>query len=155
MTYDGTWAASLNEKYRTDALRLFILGTKNSLNDIFFRHALKTCHQLWVQLKNLSLIMIASNLQIIMQNVLRRELTGMSNDKKRVQLRTITTRNRVKAYFSASRKLRITGLSQKRSYLNLWSLTNQPKRLKKSTARYTGPKQQRVNHLSQEDTPPN
>lgn len=36
MTYDSTLAASLNEKYRADALRVFISGTKKSLSDILF-----------------------------------------------------------------------------------------------------------------------
>jgi len=36
MTYDITVAASMNEKYRADALRVFISGTKKSLSDVLF-----------------------------------------------------------------------------------------------------------------------
>lgn len=36
MTYDASLAASLNEKYRADALRVFISGTKKQLSDILF-----------------------------------------------------------------------------------------------------------------------
>jgi len=36
MTYDNTVAASMNEKYRADALRVFISGTKKSLSDVLF-----------------------------------------------------------------------------------------------------------------------
>lgn len=36
MHYDGDLAASLNEKYRMDALRVFISGAKKSLSDILF-----------------------------------------------------------------------------------------------------------------------
>lgn len=36
MTYDNKVAASLNEKYRADALRVFISGTRKSLSDVLF-----------------------------------------------------------------------------------------------------------------------
>lgn len=36
MTYDRDVAASINEKYRADALRVFISGTKKSLSDVLF-----------------------------------------------------------------------------------------------------------------------
>jgi len=36
MTFDSALAMSLNEKYRTDALRVFVTGAKKSLSDILF-----------------------------------------------------------------------------------------------------------------------
>jgi len=36
MNYDTTVAASLNEKYRADALRVFISGVRKSLSDVIF-----------------------------------------------------------------------------------------------------------------------
>lgn len=36
MTFDSALAMSLNEKYRADALRVFVTGAKKSLSDILF-----------------------------------------------------------------------------------------------------------------------
>lgn len=36
MTYDANVASSLNEKYRADALRVFISGTRKTLSDVLF-----------------------------------------------------------------------------------------------------------------------
>lgn len=41
MTCDKPLAMSLNEKYRADALRVFITGTKKSLRDILFAKGAK------------------------------------------------------------------------------------------------------------------
>jgi len=189
MTYDNTVAASMNEKYRADALRVFISGTKKSLSDVLFSarpsdlpSALALAQEVEA---NHERYMFASSfarsteekLQRSEQRQQDRERNTITDSRSNLEGKNPHFNKKPRQPFrqdpvqpmdvdSSSRFRQPTqnqqsSLFHRQTQNNQWQTNqqnNQPnaysnhglahKRPNNSSARYTGPKHQRINHLA-------
>ena len=176
MTYDSKLAASLSEKYRADALRVFISGTKKSLSDILFSEAPKDLPSALALAQE-----VESNherYQFACSFAKSREEKAQRNEQRQQMQPTFDkiSPDQVKTPFykhkpqynspnvkqelpqpmdvdSSSRFRQLSQYQNQGSFSNAPNQNQVPKRPNSGTARYTGPKQQRINHLSQDENP--
>lgn len=157
MTYDNVLAASLNEKYRTDALRVFVSGTKKSLSDILFSAKPKDLP---------SALALAQEVESNHERYAFATTYARNIEDKAQQGLHIKNKNPYFSWRTANRNQQeqqvepmdidsSSRFRQPKQFNNQWR--NQPqnkinpvmKRPNSGTARFTGPKQQRINHLTQ------
>lgn len=189
MTYDTTVASSLNEKYRADALRVFISGTKKALSDVLFSarpidlpsalalaQEVESNHERYMFATNFARS-IEEKAQRIEQRQQVRDKTlaqdpkhnqpGKSPHYKRPEFSPQQEQVQPMDVDSSSRFRQATQYQQnatsskqtqwptQQQHTQYESYNNQGqanKRPNNGSARFTGPKQQRVNHLGTEDT---
>lgn len=186
MTYSGEIASSINEKYRMDALRVFISGTRKGLSDVLFSarpsdlpsalalaQEVESNHQFATNYARSVEENRKKRGDIIRDdgNVLAsHEARGAPFGKNPYFMRNHGFTNRQQKYDTAepmevdsSSRFRQTNKFQPVHSANTQSQLqygghNQfgrwMKRPYDGSARFTGPKQQRINHISHDDTIP-
>lgn len=195
MTYDRATAGPINEKYRMDALRVFISGTKKSLSDVLFSarpsdlpsalalaQEVESNHERYLFASNYARCLEDKERQ---KNDLRQHnrnsATGIQNIKnphffKRqnfgnripqkevlpidndVSMRTVQSTGRQPTnrgpsqgqYYENQVPMR-HGLPPHDHFYNNQAPGQAVKRQNSWSARFTGPKQQRINHVSHEN----
>lgn len=190
MTYDREIASSINEKYRMDALRVFISGTRKGLSDVLFAarpsdlpsalalaQEVESNHQRYQFATN-----YARSLEYNKRNgpdtnrnggnaSLGHEARGTQPAKNPYFAKNQGFTNRFPQRQDAVEPMDIDQSSRFRQTTKFQPMNNAPaqnqmhdgghaqygrwmKRPKDSSARLTGPKHQRINHISHEDVIP-
>lgn len=179
MTYDSTISISMNEKYRMDALRVFISGTKKDLSNVLFsaRPAdLPSALALAQEVEsNRERYLFASNYAKSRddrdrQRVEPQSVPGNTSNKNPHFTKRYRNNNSTvepmdvdeSARYRQSTRFKSDGKDSPQGQYNFKlgpteTYQNQSngqtvKRPNSGTGRYTGPKFQRINHLSQEDS---
>lgn len=169
MTYDSAIASSLNEKYRADALRVFISGTKKALSDVLFSARPKDLPSALALAQEVE----SNHERFQFANNFARSIEEKAHRNEHRQQKHLPSENNTSQpgknpYFKQktrdynqnvtqeppqpmdidnSSRFRQPTQNGNDTYL---SYPNQAsKRANSGTARYTGLKQQRVNHISQ------
>jgi hypothetical protein len=174
MTYDASLAASLNEKYRADALRVFISGTKKQLSDILFSARPKDLPSALALAQEVE----SNHERFHFANNYARSLEDRAqrNEQRYQKQQTIESSQQGKSPYYNKPRINNNGPPQRQEApqpmdIDSSSRFRQPtqhqanqgvsayspfpnqtqKRPNSGTARFTGPKQQRINNISQED----
>ena len=183
MTYESKIASQINEKYRSDDLRVFISGTKKALSDVFFASrptdlpsALALAQEVDA---NHDRYLFAANFARSIEERTQKTETRQSRERNPTQdarnnqqgknphftrkMETIPKNDQVQPMdFDSSSRYRQPTLYQtqnpaQQQAIQADNLNNQnqtSKRPNNSSARFTGPKQQRINHMTSENPSP-
>lgn len=172
MTYDGPIATTINAKYRMDALRVFISGTKKELSNVLFSARpsdLPSALALAQEVEsNRERYLFATNYAKSREDkerqrgepqpsagardknphFTRRQGSGNGNAQRRDTDEPMDVDE--SSRFRQSTRYNSNNVSPSQGQYNSQTNAQTVKRPNSGTARFTGPKQQRINMLSQE-----
>lgn len=177
MTYEKHLAASLNEKYRMDALRVFISGTKKPLCDVLFSarpsdlhsalalaQEVESNHERYLFASNYARSLEEKALKADVKRSSREKNAGMRNQmRNNPEAENPHLKHPGFSYKNSHNSepvqaMEVDSSTQYRQSTQQQSYDNQgqrqwqaKKRFRNVSDRFTGPKLQRVNHLSHED----
>ena len=183
MTYESKIASQINDKYRSDALRVFISGTRKTLSDVLFASrpadlpsALALAQEVDA---NHDRYLFAANFARSIEERTQKTETRQSRERNPTQdsrnnqqgknpqftrkTETIPKNDQVQPMdIDSSSRYRQTTFYQtqnptQQQAIQVDNPNNQnqtTKRPNNSSARFTGPKQQRINHMTSENPSP-